>query len=207
MARTAGASISSDPLATTAGATAATAALGGTGGAASRHAPTTSSSEMPMATLQLAVSELPARNPTECTAAKTTSTPIAALRSCSSTGGHRVPANSTAVTAAYEIVAAQANQSTQPTTKPARSPKARRTYTRKPPASGYMAASSDKDTAPMSVYRPPTHQQIRMSVGVPAAAATRPGRRRMPTPIMLPKPKHRLKPRPSTRCSCWVAVT
>src|SRR6185437_8228440 len=94
------------------------------------------------------------------------------------------------------MTATVASQSIQPTTKPATSPNARREYTLNPPASGYMAASSDTETAPMSAYTAPAHQQKMIRVGLPAASATMPGKRRIPTPTIVPKANASPNPRP-----------
>jgi hypothetical protein len=90
-----------------------------------------------------------------------------------------------------------------------RSPNARCAYTRNPPVTGIIAASSATATAPISEYTPPMAQKTMMSVGSPTAAATVPGRRRIPTPTIVPNTIATPKPSPRIRRNgrvLWIVV-
>src|ERR1700722_516201 len=107
----------------------------------------------PPATLTTVVMAPPIRRPNQWIAVKTAIIKVALERGYRVTGCQRFPRNATAVTATYETVVTQASQSIHPTANPMPSPKARRAYTRNPPASGIMAANSEIDTAPINAYR------------------------------------------------------
>src|SRR4051812_32988331 len=86
---------------------------------------------------------------------------------------------------AAAIAAALEIQSVHPITKPAYSPIARRANTYCPPDLGSIAASSATVIAPHSEYSAPMIQTPRNQAGEGSAAATSPGVRRIPTPMVL----------------------
>src|SRR5207245_478377 len=89
--------------------------------------------------------------------------------------------------------------SIHPTTNAARRPKASRAYTYFPPARGCRVASSEKHSAPSNAITPPSTQATKVSPGRPSRAATIPGVRKIPEPIVIPTTIASPSPRRSER--------
>src|SRR5437879_8044082 len=89
--------------------------------------------------------------------------------------------------------------SIHPTTNAARRPNASRAYTYFPPARGYRVVSSEKHSAPSKAITPPSTQATKVSPGRPRRAATIPGVRKIPEPIVIPTTIASPSPRRSER--------
>ena len=89
--------------------------------------------------------------------------------------------------------------SIHPTTNAARRPNASRANTYLPPARGCRVASSEKHSAPSNAITPPSTQATKVSPGRPSRAATIPGVRKIPEPIVIPTTIASPSPRRSER--------
>src|SRR5436190_850471 len=154
-------------------------------GVVTRHATATARSVRTFVMPIARVDTSPERTPIQCNTPKASVMANAMAVFAGSREGQNSADSAPSPIDAAAIAAALEIQSVQPMTKPAYSPMARRANTYCPPDCGSIAASSATVMAPQREYSAPMIQTPRNHTGEGRAAATSPGVRRMPTPMVL----------------------
>ena len=151
-----------------------------------KHAAATASSATSFIRLSSCCVRSPERTPTHWMAVKPRTTEIAVTFSRPASDGTSWPVSSPSAIPVAAMAPHDDTQSVQPTTNAGYSPSARRANTYCPPDFGIITASSAIVIAPSSAYTPPASHAPMNQTGCGSAAATSPGVRRIPTPMVLP---------------------